>query len=224
MKWYSSMSSGPVTKPWWRRSTPSCSPDELTAIITAPSGGYYQLPTDPYNEVYDSIYVGDGTTALCLNVLKRIGITHVVNAACGKDKTLNLINTSAEYYRDAKIKFLGIEAYDMIGFHLYPYFEESAIFIHDAIQNGGKVYIHCRQGISRSATIALAYLILKQDLSAQEAVRIVRQRREVIPNDGFLKQLCQLNELVRANKLNSSKDSQAPSSSSSEYTRQVRVV
>ena len=62
----------------------------------------------------------------------------MLNAACGKDKSLNLINTSATYYRESGIKFLGVEAYDITGFHLYPYFEEAAEFIHDGIQSQGK--------------------------------------------------------------------------------------
>jgi len=182
------------TNPWWRRTTPSCSPDELSQIIVAPSGGYYQLPTDPFNEVFPGIYIGDGTTALCTSLLKRLGVTDVLNAACGKDRHLNLINTSQGFYREAKIRFLGIEALDMSSFRLYPFFEEAAEFIQEALQRGGKVYVHCRQGISRSSTLVLAFLISRRGYTAQEAVREVRRQREIIPNDGFLQQLCELNE------------------------------
>lgn len=34
-------------------------------------------------------------------------------------------------------------------------------FIENAIQNGGKVFVHCMQGVSRSVTICLAYIIFK---------------------------------------------------------------
>src|SRR4051794_23033696 len=69
-------------------------------------------------------------------------------------------------------------------------------FVYFCLHFLGKVYVHCRMGISRSATLVLAYLIMKRGLSAQEAVRTVRKHREIIPNQGFLKQLCELNELV----------------------------
>lgn len=121
---------------WWRRSSPSCSPDELTAIIVSPRG-CYEVPCDPYNEVFPNIYIGDGTTALCTSLLRSIGVTHVLNAACGKDRSLNLINTSKGFYRESGIKFLGIEAYDMPSFCLSPFFREAADFIDDAIQNKG---------------------------------------------------------------------------------------
>lgn len=77
------------------------------------------------------------TTALCISLLKKMGVTHVLNAACGKDKSLNMVSTNQAFYRDAGIKFLGVEAYDVTGFHLYPYFEEAAEFIHDGIQSHG---------------------------------------------------------------------------------------
>lgn len=57
--------------------------------------------------------------------------------------------------------------------------------------------VHCREGISRSATLALAYLMIKKGLKAQEAMRTVRAQREIIPNDGFLQQLCDLNEKLQ---------------------------
>ena len=54
--------------------------------------------------------------------------------------------------------------------------------------------MHCMMGISRSATIVIAYLMLKKDMSIMDAVAMVRGKREVFPNDGFLKQLCILDQ------------------------------
>lgn len=189
----SSPSSSSSTYSWWRRPTTSCTPDELTNIIVAPKG-MYEVPSDPYNEVYPGIIIGDGTTALCVMKLKSLGVTHVLNAACGKDPGFGLINTSRNFYQASGIKFLGIEAYDMSSFCLSTYFREAADFIESALESKGKVYVHCKMGISRSSTLVLAFLMIKKGMSAQEAVRTVRSRREIIPNDGFLKQLCQLNE------------------------------
>lgn len=56
----------------------------------------------------------------------------------------------------------------------------------------GIVLIHCIMGISRSATIAIAYLMIKKGLRAKEAVEKVKKARDIRPNDGFLKQLAQL--------------------------------
>lgn len=173
---------------------PSCTISELTAIITAPTGGYYVIPTDPYNEVYPNILIGDAPTAMCTNMLKRMGVTHVVNAAQGTDRNYGFVNTNKGYYEHAGIKFLGIPALDMMSFKLDPYFKEVTDFIEKAMNTGGKVLVHCRCGISRSSTLVLAYLMMNRGMTAQEATRVVRAQREIIPNNGFLQQLCDLNE------------------------------
>ncbi len=45
---------------WCRNSNKSCSIEELDEIITATTNGYYALPSDPYNEVYEGIFISDG--------------------------------------------------------------------------------------------------------------------------------------------------------------------
>lgn len=56
----------------------------------------------------------------------------------------------------------------------------------------GKVLVHCARGISRSATLALAFLMIKERLTLVEALAAVRRHRNILPNVGFLKQLCHL--------------------------------
>ena len=57
--------------------------------------------------------------------------------------------------------------------------------------------MNCKVGASRSATIVLAFLMLKRHLPVQDAVRLVRKKREICPNEGFLQQLCDLNENLK---------------------------
>lgn len=63
----------------------------------------------------------------------------------------------------------------------------------------GRVLVHCQAGISRSATICLAYLMMKKRVRLEEAFEFVKQRRSIIsPNFSFMGQLLQFESQVLA--------------------------
>lgn len=53
----------------------------------------------------------------------------------------------------------------------------------------GRVFVHCLMGVSRSATLVLAFLMIIEGLRLQEVVAAVRPHRDICPNPGFLQQL-----------------------------------
>lgn len=70
----------------------------------------------------------------------------------------------------------------------------------DSVRNkGGRVFVHCQAGISRSATICLAYLMRTNRVKLDEAFEFVKQRRSIIsPNFSFMGQLLQFESQVLA--------------------------
>ena len=56
----------------------------------------------------------------------------------------------------------------------------------------GNILVHCQQGLSRSATLVIAFLIMKRGLRAVDACVTIRRKRPVLPNDGFLEQIASL--------------------------------
>ena len=52
-------------------------------------------------------------------------------------------------------------------------------------------------GMSRSSTCVLAYMMIKLDMTAVDALVHVRRHRDVRPNDGFLRQLADLDNKLR---------------------------
>ncbi|KAK2184085.1 hypothetical protein NP493_283g03021 [Ridgeia piscesae] len=145
----------------------------------------------PFDEVYPGIFLGDVSIAKDKEGLRRIGVTHVLNAAQGRK--FNQIDTDDAFYSDIGVAFLGIPAIDVFGFKMSKYFATATDFIENALcSEGGKVLVHCQQGLSRSSSLVLAFLMLKRGLRAVDACTTLRQIRPVMPNDGFLEQLAAL--------------------------------
>lgn len=140
------------------------------------------------DEVWPRLYVGDQHSAENRADLCKNRITHVLSAIHNKRKG------EPEIYKGLQIEYMGIDARDACDFDLGVHFQSAADFIHRALSRGGKVLVHCHVGVSRSATLVLAYLMLKQNLSLVEAICAVKENRGVIPNRGFLRQLIDLHK------------------------------
>jgi hypothetical protein len=71
-------------------------------------------------------------------------------------------------------------------------------FINGNIAEGRSVVVHCGRGISRSATLVIAALMVKDGLSYRDAFDLTSRRRACIyPNVGFQIQLCLFEKLGR---------------------------
>lgn len=58
-----------------------------------------------------------------------------------------------------------------------PHMEQAIAFIEEARWQGGKVLVHCRVGVSRSASIVIAYLMKHIELDLASAYLLTRSRR-----------------------------------------------
>nr|XP_009669645.1 PREDICTED: dual specificity protein phosphatase 13 isoform B-like [Struthio camelus australis] len=146
-------------------------------------------PTGHVDEVWPNLYVGDLYVARDKAQLSRMGISHVVDAAAGRLH----IDTGPRFYKDLPVDYYGIEAEDNPNFDLSIYFYPVARYIRAALKSPrGKVLVHCAMGISRSATLVLAFLMICEEMSLADAIRTVRSHRGICPNSGFLKQLWEL--------------------------------
>ncbi|CAF3433294.1 unnamed protein product [Rotaria socialis] len=85
---------------------------------------------------------------------------------------------------------LNIPAADAQQQDLAQYFEKCIEFIHQARIEHENILVHCQAGISRSATVVVAYVMTIGDYDVEKALQIVKGARGYIhPNPGFLFQL-----------------------------------
>ncbi|KAL7827161.1 hypothetical protein SRHO_G00328790 [Serrasalmus rhombeus] len=139
----------------------------------------------PANEVWPRLYIGDMDFAENRSELRRRNFTHVLNCAHSSRR-------GAEFYDGMGITYLGIDAHDSPAYDMSVNFDTASEFIHSALRGGGKILVHCHVGVSRSATVVLAYLMLKHNMTLVEAINTVKEGRGIIPNRGFLRQLIDL--------------------------------
>nr|XP_054766419.1 dual specificity protein phosphatase 1-like [Lytechinus pictus] len=179
-----------------------------------PSGHQQSGQSGPGYECNDPVrllphlYLGSNFHASRLSVLEEHGITAVLNVS-------RLPN-----YFPTGFRYMQIPVDDNTDADLLPWFEEANNFIDSVERCEGRVLVHCHAGISRSATICLAYLMKVRQIRLEEAFEFVRSERTVIsPNLAFMLQLLRFeNELASSRKENTDQNSPCNHTSSSFFS------
>lgn len=78
------------------------------------------------------------------------------------------------------------------------YFDATFAMIDQVLTSGKGILVHCDAGVSRSASIVIAYIMRKNRCDYESAFNQVRNKRSIIdPNTGFVKQLRTYQEKIR---------------------------
>ncbi|MFH4980019.1 hypothetical protein AB6A40_006728 [Gnathostoma spinigerum] len=125
-----------------------------------------------------NIFLGSQDVAHDFQILSSAGITHILNCAIG---VRNIF--------EGKIRYMNCDMFDLPSFKITERFPLCFSFIRECVESGGKILVHCNAGVSRSATIVIAYLMKFEKYSLADAINHVNSIRRVRPNDGFIKQL-----------------------------------
>ncbi|XP_054164720.1 dual specificity protein phosphatase 22-B-like [Oppia nitens] len=131
------------------------------------------------NKILTGLYIGSVRDSKDMEQLKTNCITHIIS-----------IHDNARKGGLQDIEYLCILASDSPNQNLSQFFPQCNDFIHCARLSGGSVFIHCLAGVSRSVTIAVAYLMSVTSLNCKEALEALRGARSIsAPNYGFQRQL-----------------------------------
>ena len=80
---------------------------------------------------------------------------------------------AASYFPNS-FKYLTIQTADQEDQDLKSLFQRTSAFIESGVRAGG-VLVHCFAGVSRSATCVAAYLMDRHEMTAQDALSLVRR-------------------------------------------------
>ena len=145
-------------------------------------------------EVIPDVFLGSRIDKNNIHKLKDLGINNLLCCAIELPELHEL--------NELNINFMKLNLEDWEEENVSQYFIDSSNFIEKclAINNDdysfpvqGKILIYCQMGISRSTTILISYLMIKQKMRYNEAFNLVLNRRlQANPNSGFRSQLIQL--------------------------------
>ncbi|TKS90376.1 Dual specificity protein phosphatase 16 [Collichthys lucidus] len=152
------------------------------------------------------LYLGCQRDVLNKDLMQQNDIGYVLNAS----------NTCPKPDFIPESHFLRVPVNDSFCEKILPWLDRSVEFIEKAKASNARVLVHCLAGISRSATIAIAYIMKRMDMSLDEAYRFVKEKRPTIsPNFNFLGQLLDFEKKIKSPhgtecKLKSSSEVPAP--------------
>jgi len=133
------------------------------------------------DQILPNLYLGSEECTKLDAVLLERKITHILRVMREGSPPVEL---------SQKYTYKVIQVGDKESEDISNHFDTTYEFIHNSIQSGGAVLIHCAAGVSRSATIVSAYVMRDQRMKSDEAVSFVKSKRpQVNPNRGFLEQL-----------------------------------
>jgi protein-tyrosine phosphatase len=128
------------------------------------------------NQITENLYLGNFFSAKFADKLKELGIKKVLSIMGG---------FNPNYDESYKIIHKSFNVNDIINQNIIQYFGECLNFI----KGEEKILVHCAAGVSRSATIVIAYIMWDKKLSYEDALNFVESKRNVNPNPGFVEQL-----------------------------------
>ncbi|XP_034758960.2 protein phosphatase Slingshot homolog 2-like isoform X1 [Acipenser ruthenus] len=145
---------------------------------------------DSPTEIFEHVFLGSEWNASNLEDLQNRGIRYILNVTREID---NFFPGVFEYHN--------IRVYDEEATDLLAYWNDTFKFISKAKKAGSKCLVHCKMGVSRSASTVIAYAMKEYGWNLERAHSFVKDRRTVTnPNPSFMRQLEEYQGILLASK------------------------
>ena len=137
---------------------------------------YYSHPS----QILNWMFLGNFKNANNIDEIRQFKIKYILNCAI----EVEVQNIPID------IKYCHLPLTDSNTTDITQYFEQAFNLIELARKKREKILIHCKLGISRSASIIIGYLIKYLGYTASSALTFLKTKRsKVNPNPGFISQL-----------------------------------
>uniref|UniRef100_A0A8C4ZRT0 protein-serine/threonine phosphatase n=1 Tax=Gadus morhua TaxID=8049 RepID=A0A8C4ZRT0_GADMO len=134
---------------------------------------------DSPTKIFDHVYLGSEWNASNLEELQNSGVRYILN-----------VTREIDNFFPAVFEYHNIRVFDEEATNLLEYWNETYKFISKAKKAGAKCLVHCKMGVSRSASTVIAYAMKEYGWDLEQAFDHVKQCRAVTkPNPSFMKQL-----------------------------------
>ncbi|KAI8604301.1 protein-tyrosine phosphatase-like protein, partial [Dissophora ornata] len=155
--------------------------------------------------VLPNLYLGAEHNATDVRTLQRLGITFVLNVAIEIAKEDAGLEVSSMRVEEAGSIRGGVHFKSLAWTHhqkdLLRDFPTAFAMIDEAVarnHGNGKALIHCQLGVSRSASLVIAYVMKTLGMGLTEAYDFVKQRSAVIsPNMSLMYQLAEYGKSLK---------------------------
>jgi len=134
--------------------------------------------------IRDRIWLGNAENSKDIEVIKKCKITHILNCTIKIDLAKNVSKRIKSFKR--------ISIQDKESETILDYINQSNKFIEKALGDNklNVLFIHCREGRSRSVSFLCAYLMWKEKITFHGALSDITSKRHIVlPNNKFYREL-----------------------------------
>jgi serine/threonine/tyrosine-interacting protein len=169
--------------------------EQLRSVVQGPGDveWRYEMRRE-CQEILPGLLLGPFIASKSMATLHSLGITHIV---CIRDVKESF---SVRPRFPERFQYMVFDVEDTEEQNLIRLFPSAKQFIEQAISQGGRVLVHCNGGISLSPAFVVMFVMQHYQLSWEDALHMVQNRRYCIsPNGGFLTQIKEYEAIYKAN-------------------------